>query len=443
MTTVNYLAEIVTTFIEIYILLCGFHFFFEKRCGKYLHALLCVTLGALSTGVTLWLNSIQLFSVPTAYVWIVMASLLGWLIYRGHISRILTVAIIYITIVGSFDFFCFSVMEFIFGFEGVTFTLTSEIGWFRTIYILSVKLILIVIYLFAKFKIKDKRYDFTIQSSIFLAIYGLFCLSCVQGLFEAVTTDNVVQMRKAVLLAWLFIILGAVSIIVVLRNRSRLDIEKQENGIISKQIEVLENDNRLGNRAYKEIAKMSHEFNNQIRTISSLASSADNKALNDYLGDLIEDIEDIKVNIYTGIESIDAVINRKEKQASELDIVTKVSAMYNVNLKIRNIDVCMILANLFDNAIEACEKIGNSNQRFINFSISKIGAMTVIKMENSYNSERSVKNKGGELATTKEISERHGYGVKIIKSIVEKYDGTFETTYKDGKFSVYLLLNDQ
>ncbi|MBQ6893685.1 MAG: sensor histidine kinase, partial [Clostridia bacterium] len=156
-----------------------------------------------------------------------------------------------------------------------------------------------------------------------------------------------------------------------------------------------------------------------------------------------KDIDDIKVNIYTGIDSIDAVINRKEKQANAQGILTTISASYNSDICIRNIDVCVILANLFDNAIEACEKVDEVQQRFINFNISSVGTMVVIKIENSYNYELSIKLNDGVLATTKTAIDTHGYGLKIVNSIVEKYDGVLETTYDDNKFSVYVLINDK
>ena len=443
MTIINYFAELLTTFIEIFVLLCVFDFFFFKRYKQQKHVFFSIVLSVLLTIITLWLNSIQLFSVPTAYLWIVLVSLFGWILYKDNLLKILTVSIIYILLVGSFDFFCFSVMEFLLGFEGITFTLNSEIGWFRTIYILAVKLILICLYFISKSIVKDKKYAFGISSSVIMAIYGLFCLSCMQSLFEAATTNSITQMRKSVLLAWLFIMICAISIIVVLRNRSRLSMEKYENKLISKQIEILENDNKQLNNAYSEIAKLSHDYNNQIRTISTMAAETDNAELKAYLGDLIKDIDDIKVNIYTGIDSIDAVINRKEKQANAQGILTTISASYNSDICIRNIDVCVILANLFDNAIEACEKVDEVQQRFINFNISSVGTMVVIKIENSYNYELSIKLNDGVLATTKTAIDTHGYGLKIVNSIVEKYDGVLETTYDDNKFSVYVLINDK
>ena len=441
--TINYFAEMLTTFIEIYLLLSVFSFFFNKRYNDCRHTIITVGLTVLLSVVTLWLNAIQLFFVPTAYVWITIISLFGLIIYRGNLLKLVCVSIVYVLLVSAFDFFCFSVMEFIFGFEGITFTLTSKIGWFRTIYIVSVKLFSILLYLLMRIKIKSRKYEFGIGSGILMSVYCLFCLSCMQSLFEAVAIGDAIQMRRSVLLAWLFIMLCAISILFVLSNRSRLKAEKYENSIITKQIEILENDNKQLNSAYEEIAKMSHDFNNQIRTIGSMAADTDNAELKEYVSELLKDFDDIKIITYTGIDSIDAVINRKQKQAKDKNITTSLSASYSRNYSIRNIDICVILANLFDNALEACEKIAEEQDRFIRFNLHNTGDMIVIKMENSFNRDSSIKIKEGVFITTKAETDTHGYGLKIINSLVEKYQGVLDTSYEKGVFSVYILLNSK
>lgn len=442
MMTIHYFAEMLTTFAEIYILMLVFAFFFKTRYTQSRHRLLSLTGSIVLTAITLFLNSIQLFSVFTGFLWIILSSLIGWLLYDDHLLKIFSVSTVYILLISAFDFFCFSVMEFLLGFEGITFTLNSEIGWFRTIYILCAKLVLVVAYLCAKRIIRDKKYTFGIGSSIVMIAYGMFCISCMQNLFGAVATGDVTKMRKSVLLAWLFIMICAVSIIIMLKNRARLTSETQEKLIVEKQIEILESNNKQLNRAYEEMAKMSHDFNNQLHTISDMAANASSAELKEYLSHLVSDFERINPKIYTGVESIDAVLNRKERSAATQNIAVKISASYQNHDRIRNIDLCVVLANLFDNAIEACEKLQDGEKRFIDFSICNVGEMLVIKMVNSCDSKQSIKVRDGNLVTTKEAIGSHGYGLKIVRSIVEKYSGVAETTYNDDTFSVNILLNN-
>lgn len=226
MMTIYYLAEVFTTFVEIYVLLYVFAFFFDKRFLRITDSLAKVIGSIFLTWLTMFLNSIQLFSVFTGTLWIVLVSLAGWMLYKDNLLKILAVSTMYILLIAAFDFFCFSVMEFLMGFEGITFTLNSKIGWFRTTYILSVKFILILAYFIFRAIVKDKKYTFSNASGLTMIAYGAFCISCMQNLFGAVATDDIIKMRKSVLLAWLFIMICAISIIIMLRNRSRYISEK-------------------------------------------------------------------------------------------------------------------------------------------------------------------------------------------------------------------------
>ena len=93
----------------------------------------------------------------------------------------------------------------------------------------------------------------------------------------------------------------------------------------------------------------------------------------------------------------------------------------------------MIFSNLLDNAIEACGKM-ERKRKWITVDIHMKNAMTVIKVENS--AFECPKRVNGEFVSTKIKREIHGYGIKSVQSIVEKYGGTGEWKYAEGVFSV-------
>ena len=120
-----------------------------------------------------------------------------------------------------------------------------------------------------------------------------------------------------------------------------------------------------------------------------------------------------------------------------------ISASYSKNNTIRNVDICTILVNLLDNAIEACEKIDNSEDRYIKLSISSLGGMVVIKVENSCSQFVFDDGQIVELKTTKNDSKSHGYGLKIVKAIANKYNGELEIRHDSKKFiAVAMLMYD-
>lgn len=93
---------------------------------------------------------------------------------------------------------------------------------------------------------------------------------------------------------------------------------------------------------------------------------------------------------------------------------------------------------MFNNAIESAEKCSERKIEFILYSFNK--GYVIIKMINTCEKEPIVK--GGKLITTKGRKEYHGYGVRIMESIIEKYDGDIEWEYNNEKniFSVLIMI---
>ncbi len=209
--------------------------------------------------------------------------------------------------------------------------------------------------------------------------------------------------------------------------------------LLAHRHEICYNNKQQLNKAHHEISKLSHDFKSHIHTITDLAKHGSTDKLCAYLDELSEDLQSTENVAYTGVESIDTVINRKIAQAKEADIIVNISASYSG--RIRNIDLCVLLSNIFDNAIDACKRVTDVKKRFINCSISEVGKMAVIKMENSYDSAITLEKRGDDIVTTKENAGIHGYGLRIVRSLVEKYNGTIETTNNAQTFSVYILLN--
>lgn len=96
---------------------------------------------------------------------------------------------------------------------------------------------------------------------------------------------------------------------------------------------------------------------------------------------------------------------------------------------IEDIDLCVLLGNILDNAIEACEK---SSEKNIEVSIYSDSTKLIITVIN--NIDFSVLNDNPELNTSKTDISSHGYGVKTIKSIAEKYNGQASFYEENNKF---------
>ncbi|RHP98117.1 ATP-binding protein [Clostridium sp. AM54-14XD] len=108
-----------------------------------------------------------------------------------------------------------------------------------------------------------------------------------------------------------------------------------------------------------------------------------------------------------------------------------------------DVDKIRLFANLLDNAIEAAECVpvqdaNGENKRFIHVSILNRGSNFFITVKNSKRTEIAVME--NQFHTTKSDAENHGRGVRIIRQIVARYDGTVEFTDKGDTFEVAIML---
>ncbi len=183
------------------------------------------------------------------------------------------------------------------------------------------------------------------------------------------------------------------------------------------------------------VGKQKHELKNNYFYIHTLLNQKKYDELDDYLthsiGDVFESIEDY----HTGNQLVDFVINQKFKEAQKQQIKVSLNARLPQELPIQSEDLSALLLNLLNNAIEASEK-EVYKQLVLNLKIYKNYLHIQIK---NYCSE-DILQINPQLKTSKPYSSKHGYGLKIVKSIVKKYHGFFKIDMVNHYFTVSILL---
>lgn len=188
-------------------------------------------------------------------------------------------------------------------------------------------------------------------------------------------------------------------------------------------------------KQYEILQKTRHDFNNSLRIIQALNDKCNTSGIDQYISEYLESQSKSIHLISTDNEYVNAIINSKLSQAESEKIKVKVSAISDISC-VANIDLCNIIGNMFDNAIEACKKCDKN--RIINFDISKDNEYIVIFMMNSI--PGSVLKENPELDTDKKDKLRHGYGTKIIKELAEKHHGFADFYEQDGFFCCNVCL---
>lgn len=129
--------------------------------------------------------------------------------------------------------------------------------------------------------------------------------------------------------------------------------KKIEKQLASYQQELIETHYREVDNMYRQIRGWRHDYRNHIQTMKAYAAAGDWDAIRNYLDLLDIDLQTVDTVIKTGNPMTDAILNSKISLAKAKGIEVVADAHIPVQLKSSEIDLCCILGNLFDNAIEA------------------------------------------------------------------------------------------
>lgn len=261
------------------------------------------------------------------------------------------------------------------------------------------------------------------------------------GLLTVVTlsVQTYLPIPEDILFMWTILaVVLMMSVLVFYMNR-QYEMERELAKLRAEQAELLERNYTALNRTYEVNAKLFHDFHNHAGVLRQLLLHERYPEAIQYLDHLKAPVHDLSDTAWTGDETADYLINEKTKTASDRGIRMQVHAEYPRNMNIRSVDLCAILGNLLDNALEAAGQVSETDQRFIRLTIRRIHQMLVIKVENSFSTVPVQED--GALKTTKQESGLHGWGLKSAQTAAEKYDGMVRTSCEGNTFRAVATLS--
>jgi sensor histidine kinase regulating citrate/malate metabolism len=202
------------------------------------------------------------------------------------------------------------------------------------------------------------------------------------------------------------------------------------------QQELIETHYREVDNMYRQIRGWRHDYRNHIQTMKAYAASGNLDAIKNYLDLLDEDLTTVDTVVKTGNPMTDAILNSKISLAKSKGIQVEADAHIPVKLKSSEIDLCCIIGNLFDNAIEATADLPEE-QRIIRVYMDMKNTQLYISFTN-FTAGKKLKKTGGRFKTTK--GDGHGFGLVRIDAIVERLDGYISRNSEDGAFTTEILL---
>lgn len=202
------------------------------------------------------------------------------------------------------------------------------------------------------------------------------------------------------------------------------------------QRELIETHYKEVENMYTQMRGWRHDYRNHIQTMKVLASNGDMEGIKEYLNKLDTDLNTVDIAIKTGNAMADAIINSKVSLARSRDIDVSIDAHIPIKLKMSELDLCCILGNLFDNAIEASMPLPKE-KRLIRVYMDMKGTQLYISFTN-FTSTKKLTKLGNSFATTK--GEGHGFGLVRIDNIVDRLDGYLSRNSEDGAFTMEILI---
>lgn len=296
-------------------------------------------------------------------------------------------------------------------------------GKIRNIYLIIDKLICLCIYYgIRKWMRKNRGYI----GQKYLLILSLGALS---GVFFLAR-----KMRKKIdinlALSWVLIILVVILIMAVMYlhfSKQRIEETLEFTNI---QNELLQNNYNNLKALYEENSKLFHDFKHHMQVMKELAERDNIQELKEYISGFGLEDHFNGDEFYTEDAIVNFILNNKIEEGKKQGIHIEAEIDYPKAARICANDMTTILANLFDNAIEACKRMTEVSEAWIRIRIRKNRNMLLIKMENSCQNPPLFK--GKHFLTAKTNKAFHGWGLKSVQSVAEKYQGIVKCEYNDA-----------
>ena len=210
-------------------------------------------------------------------------------------------------------------------------------------------------------------------------------------------------------------------------------IAEFQNDLMGKHVAEVEN-------IYRQMRGWRHDYHNHIQTVKAHLHFEQYGEIGTYLNMLDTDLTRVDTVIKTGNVMVDAILNSKISLAVSKQITVDAKAIIPGELSVSEIDLCVIIGNLLDNATEACVKLPDCTDRFIRIYIDVLKDQLYISVTNSVGGP--VKKSGNAYLSTKG-KDGHGFGLMRVDRIAGKYGGFINRQSEEGVFATEIMLNLQ
>lgn len=224
-----------------------------------------------------------------------------------------------------------------------------------------------------------------------------------------------------------FLVLGIVyKLSILMTENTKKESLLQEARAKEEYYQEIEQSNKI-------IRELKHNMKNRLLAISTL--SHQRRRFVEEIEKILVEIDESTPQIYSGNHVLNTILSCKLQNAKDNGIKVDVDVIVPFNLKFDYSDIGILIGNLLDNAIEACNRKINNKEKWIKIIIKYYHHTLLVEISNSKNEEKVILSK-----SSKKDFDNHGFGIRSIKSIVQKYEGTIEFMDQGHYFEVAAIL---
>ncbi|HCC35927.1 MAG TPA: hypothetical protein DEQ02_10040 [Ruminococcaceae bacterium] len=435
-TVFSMAIEIVTVIFEVIIISVYFNAFLQVKHRKKTLAGTIVYIAA-----TCMIAAVSLF-FPDPLILISVTSSAMFLIgtrFEGPLRTKLLFIILFDAFIVIVDFVTIYVLYLL---NGLTFIDTTETVLYRILGIIVSKLLVFLLvkqtYLWRKRVIGKLPFSSSLILSILpiSSIIVIFQLVVNSQLNHASSDSSIIVLIEVVSL-----FASNIAVFGIFEQQMEAQNERERMRITEQQI--------LHQTAYYkdmveqqgEVREIRHDLKNCLSSLASYLRVNDFQQVAEYSKKIDKMADSLKMQVNTGYQALDIIFWGKVRLAEHCGVNFSYSLFMPEDMRVDEMDLCIILANALDNAIEACKKIEEPGRRKISLVLKTEGDYISIYIENS-TGKKVIVPEGGLVKTTKEDAKNHGFGLQSIKNLAEKYNGDMAVSSDEQIFMLSVLLKN-
>lgn len=279
----------------------------------------------------------------------------------------------------------------------------------------------------------EKKFQFSISQCVSMTL--VFLITFIAGvILEKIVIENNIEGWQITTIVVCLIAINVLLILDLYQISNKNQIERNQELL---RMQIMNEQKKLKDsiRWNTEVETLRHDLKNHLLCISEYIKRNENDAALEYIGKLTQRVKnETPYHVFTHSIAVNAILDLKKLVCQEHKIDIKYFILEELP-EIDETDLCAVLSNLLDNAIEAET---TEEKKEIRLSINTVKNYLHVVIQNRIS--QSVLDHNKDLSTTKDNNRMHGFGVQSVENAVEKNDGMYSFYEDKGWFVADVML---